>query len=147
MPLTSTSTSTNATRDDPPELESNPYPQSSPQTDYLAMTPNELLSQHNNITESRAIATAIVRPSHNQSRGHDDDKTLIAELIDFAKNRNWKKKLLTVVIVTSSMGVFVDLIFFGNIQRLLVIFLEWMTTHTTLAVFCFLVIFVVSTRK
>ena len=134
MPLTtSTGTKANATPD-PPELE--PNPSHSPQTDYLAMNQNEL-SQHN-IAETTATTT---------TRVHHHDKTLFAELFEFAKHRNWKKKLLTVVIVTSSVGVFIDLIFFGNIQSVLVTFLKWMADHTTLAVFAIILMFVVSTRK
>ena len=119
MPLTtSTVTNANATPDPPPELEPNPSPPSSP-TDYLATPQTDYLAMNQNELSQHNIV----------------------------EHRNWKKKLLTVVIVTSPVVVFVVWICFGNIQNLLVNVLDWMAIHTTLAVFCFIFMFVISTRK
>eukprot|EP00978_Attheya_sp_CCMP212_P038547 scaffold192017_cov55-Attheya_sp.AAC.1 len=114
----------NAAADPPGILAPSPSSPSSPQTDYLQMDQNEY----------NAETTRNVHPD-----------SLFVELLEFVKKRNWKKKVLTVFIMVSSLCVFVDLIFFGHIQKILLLFLEWMTTHTTLAVFAFIAIFVVST--
>jgi hypothetical protein len=103
-----------------------PSSPSSPQTQYL----------HMDQTENEEETTRHVHPD-----------SLFVELLQFAKKRNWKKKVLTVSIMASSLCVFCDLIFFGHIQKFLLLFLEWMTTHTWLAVFAFIAMFVVSTRK
>jgi hypothetical protein len=111
---------------------SSPHPPSPspPQTDYLSMDQNELLKQ--NIAETR-------KRMHQQS--------LFAELFDFAKKRHWKKKVLTLVIISSSACVFIDLIFFDHIRKFLIAFLQWMAVHTALAGLTFIAIFVISTRK
>jgi hypothetical protein len=122
---------------DRPEIEPSPSLPSppSPQTDYLAMNQDELSEQN------------IVETTSTRQPARPHDQSLFAELLDFVKHRNWKKKLLTAAIMGSSVCVFVDLIFFGNIQSILIRFLEWMALHTTLAVFAFIAIFVISTRK
>ena len=77
----------------------------------------------------------------------DEIKSLLLELSEFNRKRNWKKKLLTVVIILSSILVFYDLIFRRDIQHWLTRFLEWMTVHPNGAVLAFILIFVISTRK
>mmetsp|Transcript_4810 Transcript_4810/g.12034 ORF Transcript_4810/g.12034 Transcript_4810/m.12034 type:complete len:424 (+) Transcript_4810:100-1371(+) len=67
------------------------------------------------------------------------------ELLRFAKNRSWKKKVMTALIVTTSVFVLVDLIFLGNIMKLISNFIEWMTNQPEAAVICFLCFFVAAT--
>eukprot|EP00538_Stauroneis_constricta_P013402 CAMPEP_0119545904 /NCGR_PEP_ID=MMETSP1352-20130426/520_1 /TAXON_ID=265584 /ORGANISM="Stauroneis constricta, Strain CCMP1120" /LENGTH=336 /DNA_ID=CAMNT_0007590523 /DNA_START=110 /DNA_END=1117 /DNA_ORIENTATION=+ len=72
-------------------------------------------------------------------------KSLGTELIDYSRQKPWKKKLLTVLVIASSVSVFTDLLFFGNIRQLLVKFVEWMAVHESAAVFAFIGLFVVAT--
>jgi hypothetical protein len=134
---------------DPPGIEPSASPASSSppsaapsQTDYLSMDQTEL-SERNRM-ETQEFMMHSNRKEPTPSTG---GKSLLAELLEFVKKRPLKKKVLTVVIVVSSISVFIDLIFFGNIQNVLIAFLEWMVLHTALAVFAFIAIFVVSTRK
>eukprot|EP00527_Entomoneis_sp_CCMP2396_P002734 CAMPEP_0198145016 /NCGR_PEP_ID=MMETSP1443-20131203/20372_1 /TAXON_ID=186043 /ORGANISM="Entomoneis sp., Strain CCMP2396" /LENGTH=452 /DNA_ID=CAMNT_0043808527 /DNA_START=135 /DNA_END=1493 /DNA_ORIENTATION=- len=66
-------------------------------------------------------------------------------LLRFAKNRSWKKKLMTVLIVSTSFYVLADLLFLGNIMRLIHYFLVWMIQQPGAAVGCFLAFFVIAT--
>jgi uncharacterized membrane protein YdjX (TVP38/TMEM64 family) len=67
------------------------------------------------------------------------------ELLQFAKNRNWKKKVLSVVICITSFVVLVDLIFFHHVRSIIEAFLQWMTVHPFLAVATFIVFFIMTT--
>ena len=72
-------------------------------------------------------------------------KNFFQELIHFAKHRSWKKKVMTVLIVTTSFYVLYDLIFLGHVQQAIISSLEWCTRNPYGAVFSFLGIFVVAT--
>jgi hypothetical protein len=72
-------------------------------------------------------------------------KSLIKELIEYARYKCWKKKVLTVVVSVASVLVFWDLIFGEYIVSWLKEFVLWMTYHSSAAVFAFVAIFVVST--
>jgi hypothetical protein len=72
-------------------------------------------------------------------------KSLIKELIEYARYKCWKKKVLTAVVFIASVLVFWDLIFGGYIVLWLEEFVLWMTHHSIEAVFAFIAIFVVST--
>ena len=93
------------------------------------------------------------------------------ELISFAKNRSWKKKLMTydhylrdeprvllrilshpislalrrALIAGSSMYVLIDLIFLGHITNIIQKFLTWCSYQPGAAVACFLSFFVLAT--
>jgi hypothetical protein len=72
-------------------------------------------------------------------------KSLIKELIEYARYKSWKKKVLTAVVSVASVVVFWDLIFGEHIVSWLEEFVLWMTYHPSEAVFAFVAIFVVST--
>ncbi|KAL7578394.1 hypothetical protein ACA910_012794 [Epithemia clementina (nom. ined.)] len=67
------------------------------------------------------------------------------ELLRFAKNRSWKKKVMTALIVAISFYVIIDLVFLGYIMILITKLLEWMTGHPGGAVVCFLGFFIFAT--
>lgn len=71
---------------------------------------------------------------------------LFHELLNYGKNKSWKKKVLTVVVCASSFLVFADLLFFGNIARWLQAFILWMGNNIILGIFAFIGLFVVTTR-
>lgn len=74
-------------------------------------------------------------------------KSLLFDLIEYSKAKTWKKKVLTVIFFVVSSLVFYDL-FFGKqeyIYTWLQVFIVWMTTHHTGAVFAFIAIFTLST--
>jgi uncharacterized membrane protein YdjX (TVP38/TMEM64 family) len=73
------------------------------------------------------------------------DRPMIAELLHFARHRNWKKKVLTLFIVVTSLLVFYDLLFLGHIRTWIASALDWMTLNPFGAVFSFIVFFVVAT--
>jgi hypothetical protein len=79
------------------------------------------------------------------SSSHGGDRHMIVELLHFARNRNWKKKVLTVFIVGTSLLVFYDLLFLGHIRSWISSALEWMTLNPFGAVFSFILFFVVAT--
>jgi len=66
------------------------------------------------------------------------------EFLEFAKNRCWKKKILSAVIALTSLYILVDLIFLGNVQRFINNFLGWMTNHPALAVFAFILFLILA---
>lgn len=68
------------------------------------------------------------------------------ELLQYGKNKSWKKKVLTVIVCGSSILVFYDLLFVGNIAKWLVNFILWMGDHIVAGIFAFIGIFVITTR-
>lgn len=86
--------------------------------------------------------------AHNATNNNTDEvpeQHIILELMAFAKNRPWQKKLLTAVIVLTSFYVLFDLIFLGNVQTFINTFLEWMIDHPAGAIFSFIAFFVLAT--
>ena len=71
---------------------------------------------------------------------------LFHELVHYTKTKSWKKKVLTVVVCASSLFVFADLLFFGNIRRWLDAFIFWMGDHIVEGIVAFIGLFVVTTR-
>lgn len=71
---------------------------------------------------------------------------LFHELVHYGKNKSLKKKILTVVVCASSLLVFADLIFFGNIVIWLQNFILWMGNNIGAGIFAFIGLFVVTTR-
>jgi hypothetical protein len=72
---------------------------------------------------------------------------LIRELIQYARAKTWKKKILTVLVSACSILVFYDLFFGDYILQYLEEFIFWMSVHSAIAVLAFVVLFVVATRK
>jgi uncharacterized membrane protein YdjX (TVP38/TMEM64 family) len=75
----------------------------------------------------------------------EEELAFFWELMHFAKHRNWKKKVLSVLICISSFIVLIDLIFFHHVRNIIEAFLQWMTMHHFLAVLTFLVFFILAT--
>jgi hypothetical protein len=71
--------------------------------------------------------------------------TFFQELMLYNRNRNWKKKVLSVFIVFTSFYVLYDLLYLGNVQRIIVESLEWMTRHPFGAVYAFILFFILAT--
>lgn len=69
----------------------------------------------------------------------------VKELIIFTKNRSWKKKLLTFLIVASSFYVVIDLIWLGHVQEWITDCVSWLSWHPAWAVILFLLLFVACT--
>jgi len=72
-------------------------------------------------------------------------KEVIWELYYFIKDRDWKKKVLTVLVCLASAWVFIDLFFLHHIQGWLQKFMIWMSSHPTLAEFAFIGVYVLAT--
>jgi hypothetical protein len=77
----------------------------------------------------------------------DEFKALFRDLLDYTAKKNWKKKVMTLLVMSSSLAVFIDLLFLGHIQTLLQGFIFWMADNNVKAIFAFIVLFVVATRK
>jgi len=71
---------------------------------------------------------------------------LFRELVNYGINKSWKKKVLTVLVCSSSFLVFADLLFFGNIVNWLQAFILWMGNNIVAGIFAFIGIFVITTR-
>jgi hypothetical protein len=67
------------------------------------------------------------------------------EVLHFVKHRNWKKKLLTVLICLTSICILVDFFVFGHVQIAILAILNWMLQNPFGAVFSFIGLFVVAT--
>lgn len=81
----------------------------------------------------------------DRSRSSQLDRLFIWELLNFARHRSWKKKVLTVLIFGTSLYVLYDLLFLNNIRNIITNALEWMTLNPFGAVFSFIIFFVVAT--
>lgn len=68
------------------------------------------------------------------------------ELLEYGKNKSWKKKILTVIVFCSSILVFYDLLFVGNISKWLESFILWMGDHIVEGIVAFIGIFIITTR-
>lgn len=75
----------------------------------------------------------------------EQELPFFCELLRFAKNRNWKKKLLTAFVVISSAAILIDLIFFTHVRAAIVAALEWMTQNPFGAVFSVVGFIIVAT--
>ena len=75
----------------------------------------------------------------------EDETPFIWVLLDFARKRSWKKKLLTVLIVLSSVYVITDILFLGNVVPFVNSFLDWMTQHTVLGILVCVLFFAAAT--
>ena len=73
---------------------------------------------------------------------------LIKDLIQYGRQKTWKKKILTMILCTSSLVVFYDLLFNkpSFIISKLHEFVVWTMIHPHLAVLAFIITFVISTR-
>jgi uncharacterized membrane protein YdjX (TVP38/TMEM64 family) len=80
-----------------------------------------------------------------RTRLNAEIRDLFHELVTYAKTKSWKKKVLTVLVSSSSLLVLVDLIFFGNIVHWLRDFILWMRTHIIQGIFAFIGLFVFTT--
>ena len=74
-------------------------------------------------------------------------KSLFWDLVEYAKAKTWKKKILTVLVFLVACWVFYDLLFGRQdfIITWLHAFIVWMTGHQMAAVFAFVGIFTLST--
>lgn len=72
---------------------------------------------------------------------------LVQELAFYGKNKTWKKKIMAVLLLVSSVLVFSDLLFGDFIYTHLEHFIHWMASHAATAVLAFVGIFVLSTRE
>jgi uncharacterized membrane protein YdjX (TVP38/TMEM64 family) len=70
---------------------------------------------------------------------------LFWELLDYTRNKHWKKKLLTAFMVSSSIVVFTDLLFLGNIVRWIHQYAEWMSLHIFFGTFFFIILLALCT--
>jgi uncharacterized membrane protein YdjX (TVP38/TMEM64 family) len=70
----------------------------------------------------------------------DELVDLFWELMDFNRQRNWKKKVLTVFMVVSTVFVVVDLIFLGHILYVIHTFAAWMSLHILPGTLLFIVL-------
>jgi uncharacterized membrane protein YdjX (TVP38/TMEM64 family) len=95
------------------------------------------------ITAASTIATttivATTTPSRTDSYGFlpsnesksikDELRELFFEVMDFNRQRNWKKKVLAVCMGVCTVFVVVDLLFLGNIIYIIHKFAAWMSLH------------------
>jgi hypothetical protein len=98
-------------------------------------------------TQQDLIIETSAKPQGQCTEFWTELKSLAYELIEYGRQKTWKKKVLTVLLCVSSVLVFYDLIFGGYIISWLETFVTWMTFHSIMAVFAFVSIFVVSTRE
>jgi len=102
-------------------------------------------SQSDYVSMDQAKQSERLQTSGAKEGQEEEELHFFWELLRFAKNRSWKKKLMTVLIFSSSAYVLIDLVFLGNIMKLIENFLTWMTNHSGAAVGCFLGFFVLAT--
>ena len=137
-----------------PGMESNMTP-----SDYVPIEEQTQEANHGKIEQIDVV----------QAEPAPEDVPFFWELLRFAKNRSWKKKIMTYVstrtsrfcysrnalitlfsfnsalIVSISIYVIIDLVFLGHIMNLITRFLHWMTLHPAGAVVCFLGFFILAT--
>mmetsp|Transcript_4455 Transcript_4455/g.8198 ORF Transcript_4455/g.8198 Transcript_4455/m.8198 type:complete len:398 (-) Transcript_4455:2365-3558(-) len=70
---------------------------------------------------------------------------VLHELLEYGKNKSWKKKILTVIVFCSSILVFYDLLFVGNISKWIESFILWMGDHIVEGIVAFIGIFIITT--
>jgi uncharacterized membrane protein YdjX (TVP38/TMEM64 family) len=112
----------------------------------------EPLVKYDDVAKSYQLECA---QSHRKLAAVDEDevyqpndytRSLFWELFYYTKNRNWKKKVMTVVIVAASACVLYDFILgSGYIQRLIDSSLEYMTKNIALTITMLIALFVVTT--
>jgi uncharacterized membrane protein YdjX (TVP38/TMEM64 family) len=68
-------------------------------------------------------------PSDESKSIKDELMELFFEVMDFNRQRNWKKKVLAVCMGVCTVFVVVDLIFLGNIMYIIRKFAAWMSLH------------------
>ena len=73
------------------------------------------------------------------------DAPLISELMRLSKKQNWKKKLLSAVLMLIAIYIIIDLIFLGNVQNLVNDFLDWVARYPAPGVFVFIGIMILGT--
>ena len=114
-------------------------------------SPNATASAPQTPLETEATTTSSSdTPQHQSISGllHEfvqECRSLATEMMEYAKYKCWKKKVLTAVVSIASILVFWDLLFGGYIVHYLHKFVVWMTKHSIEAVFAFIGIFVIST--
>jgi len=74
-----------------------------------------------------------------------EEEHIIIAVIKLLYKRSWKKKLVTSTCITLIVLTIIDFIWFGNVQNLLSIFLEWMKVHVIAGSFACLGMFVLAT--
>jgi uncharacterized membrane protein YdjX (TVP38/TMEM64 family) len=86
-------------------------------------------------------ATATATPTKTENKSIKDELVeLFWELMDFNRQRNWKKKVLTVFMVVSTVFVVVDLVFLGHILDAIHTFAAWMSLHILPGTLLFIVL-------
>jgi hypothetical protein len=110
-------------------------------------------STENNETSVEYVSMEEGSVSSASAQEYDSDSLTAGrpnfcwELLHFMRNRPWNKKLLTVSVIVSCIYVFIDLVFLGNIEDLIEVYMYWMEHHLAAGVFAFIGIFIVSTRE
>lgn len=96
-----------------------------------------------------SVAAAASQPSSSSLSAElwDEAKSLFKELVRYSRVKSWKKKVLTAIVALASLLVFYDLLFGNYIYTYLKYFIKWMTHHSIGAVFAFVAVLVISTRK
>mmetsp|Transcript_2397 Transcript_2397/g.3756 ORF Transcript_2397/g.3756 Transcript_2397/m.3756 type:complete len:520 (+) Transcript_2397:49-1608(+) len=74
-----------------------------------------------------------------------EEEHIIIAVIKLLYKRSWKKKLVTSTCITLIVLTIIDFIWFGNVQNLFSIFLEWMKVHVIAGSFACLGMFVLAT--
>lgn len=72
-------------------------------------------------------------------------RELFWELLDHARSKCWKKKCLTAFMIISSLVVFADLLFLGNILNWVNKYAVWMKLHIFLGTFLFIALLILAT--
>jgi len=92
------------------ELES--YQSKSPQPQ---RTTSSNKDKNNTLTNQKQLADE----EKNEEIESEKEIHILCELIHFARNRSWKKKVLTVLIILTSALVLYDIFYLGNIQNMI----------------------------
>lgn len=106
---------------------------------YVTMEEGRLPEGSTNVTTATANAasssatSSLTRTESSSSTTitiiKDELIELFWELMDFNRQRNWKKKVLTVSVAVCTLFVVVDLLFLGNIINGIHTFANWMSLH------------------
>lgn len=94
-------------------------------------------TSYRNMSEKKETSTCCFQ---FRQEVHD----LFYELMDFARNRNWKKKLLTLIMMGCCSYVVIDLLFLGYIVEGLHAYGIYVTDHLIGGMWCYIAILVVA---
>lgn len=90
--------------------------------------------------ESDDTAARLVRAAADDG----NETSFFWELIRFQKTRCWKKKAMTILVSLTSLYIFIDLLFLGNVQKGINVLLQWMDNNPVGASFSFVGTFIVT---